>query len=182
MPQQSAVPGRNHTCRLLRNNCAENSPELRDLLGHDQAAHRIARCLIQAGITTPEALRDAASREIIYLRGVGRLGLRLLHARGLLGRRAGHRALIYQSTTQPRASIEELDRAHALVAYARAHDFDIVGVVIENPSPYVHDLPTAQWRAAQRELRDGDLDVIVIWDATRKQPATWAKGAQGEPG
>lgn len=94
-----AVAGRNHTCLVPSNNCADNIPELRDLLGHDALGHRLANRLVDEGITTREALSGASPDQVLYWHHVGPSGLKRLHEQGLLGEGTG-RALIYHATAR----------------------------------------------------------------------------------
>ncbi|MFD9567045.1 hypothetical protein [Streptomyces sp. NPDC059994] len=172
----SRVPGRNHTCRQSRNNCAENFPQLHDVIGHDQDGHRVAGALIHHAITTPEALRARDPQDLLLLRNVGQRGLRVLQERGVLGHRVGHRALVYLATAHDRASLAEFDRLKALTAHARAQDLDIIGVVLENAHHNADERRTPQWRAALREIDGGTLDTIVTWDPATGQPTAWPAG------
>ncbi|WP_326813225.1 hypothetical protein OIE62_41575 (plasmid) [Streptomyces scopuliridis] len=82
------------------NNCADNIPELRDLLGHDALGHRLANRLVDEGITTREALSGASPDQVLYWHHVGPSGLKRLHEQGLLGEGTG-RALIYWESRRP---------------------------------------------------------------------------------
>ncbi|CAM5290289.1 hypothetical protein SSPIM334S_06909 [Streptomyces spiroverticillatus] len=77
-------PAGDLNCRKKEHRCAENSPELRDRIGHDALGHQIAGSLIRNGYTTGDTVGRASLSAIEDCQSISVKGLERLAAHGLI--------------------------------------------------------------------------------------------------